>query len=200
MPTQPKFLRYMPPKASIWGHSMKRMKPAKMRAGFQAFLDQAVLRYESNGPVDCYVSVNSGGESQQNATAFIRSFLSENHLPAEWDDSAGGRYVDEAVFERCLDWFVEHWESFSRLKKDFFYSSFCLHRDFHVQAWKFDPALEDLNLQGVLGEDYGDYPYVGTMLEFRTLAEYRWVADIAQQTLGIRFNDKHLRPKSAWAE
>ena len=41
--------RYQPPKSSIWGHSLRNMKPARQRALFDEFLKKAVAEHSFTG-------------------------------------------------------------------------------------------------------------------------------------------------------
>jgi hypothetical protein len=192
---KPILLHYRPPKANLWGHLMGRKSPAAFRDGVKSFLDQATRGHKS---LRCWLSGHVPDEDAEGA-AFIRSFVAENAVPPDLATKLGLTYAGEAVFDKCLDWFVTNHKLLPWRLDGVNTQCFSMSRSRQILGWKFGSPAAALEAGGVLKEHYGTLQYLGTDLTFRDMEEFRWVSGLAYSTLRIQMNEKYLRPRKAVA-
>ena len=186
-------LRYVPPKSTLWGHLMGRKTPAAFRDAVTAFLRQAAVAHTTT---QCWLSGHADDADVAGAV-FIRDFVAHNRLPSGINSARGLTYISEAVFDRCLTWFVSHHALMPRQPDRINALDFSMMRTRQINGWICGKPADAPETGGLIGECYGTVQYLGTRLFFRSMEEYRWVSTVAQSTLGIHMNDKHLRPRKA---
>jgi hypothetical protein len=178
-------IRYLPPKSSLWGHRTGNMSPAAFRDGVAAFIRQTARAWTTQ----CSVTVFDGQLPADDAS-FLASLIESHRFP---DD--GRMTLSDETFEQCLDWFIPRQALMPyRTDRSLVLS---LDRRYHIQGWLFRDAKDQPG--GMLTEAYGTIQYLGTMLTFSSVEEYRRVAAAAASTIGIRMSDKHIRPRTAIA-
>lgn len=197
---KPKLINYSPPKSSIWGHLMGHKSPAAFRESVKAFLQQAAKTYETRACITaCYVDIRN-----TEGTAFIRSFIEHNDVPADLPERRGLTYICEEVFDKCLDWLIanqalfpprpQRVKSIMDLPPAFHFSLIRVHT---IHGWKSGELIHSADVGSELEERYGYIQSLGTALTLGNVNEYLWVKEIAKTTLGISMNDKHIRPRKA---
>jgi len=172
---------------------MGRKSPAAFRDAFIAFLNQAVRRYETR---ECYFSCHVP-DTDSAGVVFIQDFVAHNDVPSDLATRRGLTYVDEEIFDRCLEWYLSNHHLPKRKSKQLNIMHFSMERMHEVHGWNFGSPDNSLKIGGTLHEGYGTLQHIGTFLTFRSMEEFRWVNNVAHSTLGIRMNDKHLRPRKA---
>ena len=172
-------LRYMPPKSSIWGHSMRRKLPQEFRNCVATFLDEAVHKRTTQS---CSVWTTRDD--------LVDSLRAETQISANRDQLRSLHKISEAEFETCLDWVIEHRNKIPAFDGPGFID---LRRQY-LMSWKC-AADEQPPMTSQLGEIYGTKQLLGTHLQFRNVSEYRQIKAIVERIFGFEMNDKHVRPK-----
>ena len=169
--------RYQPPKSSVWGHSLRNMKPARERELFQEFLRMAVAEYR----------IGEGSLS-----------ISSMESP-----ELGARSVEH--FERVLN--VKSFNGFfpklSQAQIDICFSELVL--DEHLCVGQHVNLLEPISIAKWLIDErrtmthssivlyYGSSPLLSTFLRFDTLEDFHYIQDVLLTLKLCRLNDKHLK-------
>jgi hypothetical protein len=174
---------------------MGRKAPAAFRDAVTAFLEQAARAYETT---DCWLSC-SVADTDAAGSAFIREFVARNDVPPDLATRAGLTYVSHETFDRCLAWLISNRNLLPRRSERPNGLHFSMSRTRQIHGWITGSPSDSAEVGGLLHEAYGTVQYLGTELTFRSMEEYRWVSSVARNTLGIRMNDKHLRPRTAVA-
>lgn len=184
-------IRYEPPKSSLWGHRMGGQSPAAFRDGVAAFLGQAVRRHETAG---CSIDVSLAFAAKPDEVPFVRAFNAGGPVTIDLEGHHFSAQMSGADFATCLNWFTAHHEELPGRSGPL---HFALERRHRVCEWDFGDAADEDLPECELAECYGTIQRLGTRLAFWSLDEYRWVGEIARSTLGIRMNDRHVRPRNA---
>lgn len=169
--------QYKPPKSSVWGHSLRNMKPAKERELFQEFLQIAVAEYRvGQGSLSI-----SSMESPQLAARSVGHF--ERVLNAK---SFNGFFpqLSEAQIDICFKELVL--DEQLRVGQDVI-----LLEPISIAKWLVNGRQSVTHSLIVLY--YGSSPLLSTFLHFDSLEEFQYIRDVLQSLNLCRLNDKHLK-------
>jgi hypothetical protein len=170
--------RYQPPKSSVWGHSLRNMKPAKERELFQEFLRMAVAEYrigEGSLSVSSIESPQLGARTVERFERVLNVKSFNGFFP-----KLAQPQIDICFKELVLD------------------EQLCVGQHVNllepvvISKWlinaKQSATRSSINLY------YGSLPLLSTFLRFDTLEEFQCVRDVMQTLKLCRLNDKHLKP------
>ena len=168
-------LRYRPPKASIWGHGLRRMPIARVHELMRRFLETAADDYR----------FRTGNLWISNAKPeVVARYEAAAERPA-----LHGRIADlnPAAFERCFALLLADEQDFR--DKDIHLS---LWQQYEVARWK-SRASEQFT-PSMLTVHYDVYPHLGTELHFESIEQFQAVASLLQAEGLCTLNPKHLKP------
>lgn len=178
---------YTPPKSSIWGHSLREMKPALVRERFKLFLELAVDEYSWSSHT-LSVDPTSWPDTGGRAAPLRRHF--ETLLGVAAPRSGYLWYITEDQCESCID---------ELIREPALYTD----KDAHVSvvgtaaisAWRVDG--QPISTKSELSIAYGSAPRIsGMYLKFDTLETYESVKQAFETAKLCRLNDKHLKGRS----
>ena len=170
--------RYQPPKSSVWGHSLRNMKPAKERELFHEFLRLAVAEYRiGQGSLSI-----SSMESPQLGARTVEHF--ERVLNVK---SFNGFFpkLSEAQIDIC----------FKELVLD---EQLCVGQHVNllepvsIAKWLINERQSATRSSIILY--YGSLPLLSTFLRFETIEEFQYIQHVMRTLKLCRLNDKHLKP------
>lgn len=187
-------IRYMPPKSSIWGHSMRRKTVAEFHRCVEEFIAEAVHEFKSYSNIMFFDLPADAPDTVRGFEDALRSVLA----PASVPTGTTYRMVD-TEFDSCLDLF-RRYEKVTRAKgMGVRIVPPILTRYYDISSWKFAEDARWTSDLCQLNEGYGYMQVLGTSLAFSSVDEYQWVKDIVKRVFGLALNDKHARPRSAFA-
>lgn len=174
--------RYMPPKSSIWGHSLRKMAPARQKHLFDAFLDRAVAERKITS---ASLLISSLGQPALNPIADVIQ-----HFEILLNTTArSGHFtrLTEPQFDQC----------FATIKADPKLTSdmrglLLLTQRLTVTKWRIDGTEFATNSHFDLS--YGSSPSVTTFLTFESVDQFRFVQGVLAELRFCRLNEKHLKP------
>jgi hypothetical protein len=177
--------RYIPPKASVWGHSLRNMKPSREKALMDRFFEIAVAQYSfSSGSVFYQPSMDTLFNEEP-------ARLCRKHFEGILDvESSPHSLVNlgKEQFDLCLN---------ELIRNDSLYisgsSGAVLMSGVEISKWRIkgeeSPTKSHMNIF------YGAKPRISTFLAFRDLEEFNFINQVLEE-LGIcRLNEKHLKTK-----
>ena len=180
--------RYSPPKSSIWGHSLRKMEPAKQRALFDEFLKKAVAAYSFTGgslrllvgaapgflPVEMqgtwgHVTSEDVRRIEQllGATALEGAFYS---LTPQQCDAA----LDEINRNRGM------------------IPGIMLTQGVTISQWLIHGR--PTATQSMINLFYGMKPCISTFLQFETVEQFEFIRQVLEELHFCKLSEKHLKP------
>ena len=163
---------YRPPKSSIWGHSLRKMPPAKERSLFQEFLTRAVAEYKLEIGTLSYLGLDRLGR--------IRHFEQLLGVPS----LNGGYYsLTPEQFDRCFA---------SILADDTLLPGLMLTQSITVSQWSI--AGQPVPTESRFHLYYGIKPCVSTTLRFDTIEQYNYIKQVLSDLKFCTLNELHLKP------
>src|ERR1700722_10155840 len=180
--------RYSPPKSNIWGHSLRKMEPARQKALFDEFLKRAVAEHSfTGGSLTLYIG---------SAPAFWPLELQRQWGHVTSDDvqrfeqllGAGAR---EGAFhsltpqqcEIALNEIIQH----SALTP-----GVMLLQGVNVSKWLMDG--QPVATQSRIVLYFGLKPCISTFLQFQTTDQFEFVKRVLSELQFCKLNEKHLKP------
>jgi hypothetical protein len=180
--------RYSPPKSNIWGHSLRKMEPARQKALFDEFLKRAVAEHSfTGGSLTLYVG---------SAPSF---------LPLEVQGMWGHVTSNDVQrFEHLLG-AVAREGSFHRLnlqqcetaldemiRNSALIPGVILLLGAHISKWLIDgqPVATESDFKLF----YGGKPCISTFLQFQTVGQFEFVKRVLSDLRFCTLNEKHLKP------
>jgi hypothetical protein len=180
--------RYSPPKSNIWGHSLRKMEPAREKALFDEFLKRAVAEYSFTGG---------------SLTLFIGS------PPASWPlelQRQWGHVTSDDVqrFEQLLGASAREGAFHSLtgqqcemalneiIQKSALIPGAMLLQGVNVSKWLIDGQPVATQSRMVLY--FGLRPCISTFLQFQTPDHFEFVKRVLSDLKFCKLNEKHLKP------
>lgn len=163
---------YHPPKSSVWGHSLRKMPPAKERSLFQEFLQRAVAAHTVEIGTLSYLGLDRLGR--------IRHFEQLLGAPS----LNGGYYsLTPEQFDRCFA---------SILADDSLQTGLMFTQVTSVSQWSI--AGQPVPTESRFHLYYGIKPVVATSLRFETLEQYQYIKQVLMDLKLCTLKDLHLKP------
>jgi hypothetical protein len=168
---------YHLPKSSIWGHSLRKMEPARQKALFGGFLAKAVAEYSSsNGSLTVLGAAlrNDGNVSRQ--LQHFTLLLGSSPHGAFWP-------LNGEQAERCVNEII---------RDETLRPGVMLLQGFQVTKWSINgrPAATD----SMFNLYYSFKPCVSTFLKFETMEHFQYVKQVLQDLKFCTLSEKHLKP------
>lgn len=149
-------MHYAPPKRSVWGHSLRKMKPAVQRERVDAFLSRSVLEYVfSTGSVFFQPATLSPSESSE----FDRHFM---ELLGLAEPQPGFSNLGEEQFELCYREILARPSLFESGKRGATVAAF-----YTISAWNVEGIRVETN--SMLGVYYGARSLIVPRFSFETM-------------------------------
>lgn len=177
-------LRYSPPKASIWGHSLRKMKPDVARSRFNSFLETNVEAHTWSSHGIAVFSATSIPVEEKVARVLQRfEYLTGAKAPRDgtlW-------YITQADFERCIAELIYNPHLCS--DKELYVS---VDATVEVKTWR--KGGKCVPTKSLMTLDYGTSPRISSMfLNFESLELYEHIKQGFIDADLCRLNDKYLK-------
>jgi hypothetical protein len=175
----------MPPKSSVWGHSLRSMKPSREKFLLDTFLETAAAEYcFASGSVFYQPSMETLFNEQpgRECRSHFESILGVESSPHSLTN------LGKEQFDLCLNELISN---------DSLYisgsSGAVLMNSIEISKWRIKG--EESSTKSLMNIFYGAKPRISTFLAFRNLEEFNFVNQDLEK-LGIcRLNEKHLKIK-----
>lgn len=174
-------LRYQPPKANVWGHSLRKMKPSIEIARAREFERRAVGSCQF-ATSSLMIAKLVSGPNEPLPLSVIKFFEDELKVASR----LGYFRFDEAEFERALNLLIKH-ESAGQE----FPAFIILSRVVEITAWKINGT--DVPTTSNMHWAFGTQPDISTFLTFNDRAEYEFIRQVLMELEICTLNEKHLR-------
>lgn len=172
--------RYQPPKSSVWGHSLRKMKPARERELFQEFLRLAVASYQV-GEGSLGITSIGPAQSAQSVSSCVEHF--ERVLGTPSFNGFFPKLSPESI-EACFRELVSN-------EKWYLDSHALLLQPFSITSWLVDGR--EVKTRSAIMVYYGSTPTLSTTLVFESLDEFHCVRRTLETLKLCRLNEKHLK-------
>ena len=168
--------RYSPPKSSIWGHSLRKMPPARERELLSKFLATAVAEYKfTNGILTI---------SNDPFRATIQRFERLLGIAAKGN---GFYSLTAQQCQQCLEEILRD-DALTAGKT----SSFSLLQGVAISKWRIHgqeiPTSSEITLY------YGEHPCISTFLQFEDIGHFLFIRRVLEDLRLCKLSEKHLQP------
>ena len=171
---------YSPPKSSVWGHSLRKMKPAIQRERIEAFLSKSVGEFfYSTGSITFVPPTFSSTDSVEFDSHFATLLGLAEPQPAFSN-------LTEAQFELCYQELVERPSLYESGKHGATLAAFYM-----ISCWKV--AGDSVETSSLLGVYYGGKPLIMPRFEFETDEVFESLRDSLAAVGLCRLNPKHIK-------
>lgn len=175
--------RYMPPKSSVWGHSLRKMKPDNQKILIDEFLQTAVAEHQfSSGSIiyqrsfETLFDDNIANESKSYFIKLLSTISGEADLSS----------LNAEQFDLCLRALQNDNSLFISGK-----SGITLTSTIKISKWLIDNT--EVPTESSLSVSYGAKPWLTTFFTFSDIDEFNYIKHVFNE-LGIcRLNEKHLK-------
>jgi hypothetical protein len=180
--------RYQPPKSSIWGHSLRKMKPARQRALFDEFLKKAVAEHSFTGG-SLTLFVGSDPAVQRLEAQGISGHVTSNDVQRFQElfgagDRDGGFYtLTPPQCETALNEII---------RNSALIPGVMLVQSVDVSQWLIEGQPAATQSRFILY--YGMKPCISTHLQFQTTDEFEFIKRVLSDLKFCTLNEKHLKP------
>ena len=184
---------YSPPKSNLWGHALRQMPPARQKALFGAFLEQAVAKCVWTGgslslyagPAPTFLPPAAQGLWGHVTAADVKRF--EELLGATARD--GGFYsLTPQQCDAALDELIQH---------PTLVPGSMLLSAVDISQWLIEG--KPVETQSRVTLYYGFKPCLSTFLEFETTGQFEFIKRVLADLDLCKLNDKHLKPNKRGA-
>lgn len=177
-------LRYSPPKASIWGHSLRKMKPEIARSRFNTFLETNAAEHRWSSRI---LSVYPGTYPpvDEKVASVLQGF--EDIIGAKSPRDGRLWYVSQEHFERCVEELVAN----PLLCAD---KEVQVSLDGTVEISEWCNGSKRYPTKSIMTLVYGTSPKISSMfLKFESLELYEQVKQGFIDAELCKLNDKYLK-------
>lgn len=175
--------RYMPPKSSVWGHSLRNMKPLRQKTLFDSFFEVAVAEHSfSSGTVFHQPSIDTlfDEDHPRQCREHFERLLGVESSPHSLAS------LDKEQFDLCLNELIRNDSLYVSGK-----SGAVLMSGVEISKWRI--KSQESPTESRISIYYGAKPRISTFLFFRDLEEFKFIDQVLGE-LGIcRLNEKHLK-------
>jgi hypothetical protein len=180
--------RYSPPKSNIWGHSLRKMEPARQKVLFDEFLKKAVAEYSFTGG---------------SLTFFIGS--APTFFPVEAQGMWGHvTSSDVQRFEQLLGTTAREGAFYSLkpqqceialteiIQNSALIPGSMLLQSVDISKWLIEG--QPVATQSQIMLYYGMKPCISTFLQFETTGQFEFIKRVLSDLDFCKLNEKHLKP------
>jgi hypothetical protein len=184
---------YRPPKSSIWGHSLRKMKPALQRERLDEFFIGAVCDYSFSSGSVTYLPFTSRDSLVRTLSSLARWKNSITRFNSHFMELLGvsdSEYtlsnLSEAQFEVC---FQELLSDSSLFESGKYGVSLIAYYD--ISSWRVgDKTVET---DSSLGVHYGARPWLSTTFGFDSMEVFYHLRETLESAGLCRLNPKHIK-------
>jgi len=178
--------RYMPPKSSVWGHSLRRLRPAEAKARFGRFLAAAAGEHHPTGGNVFYQPTTEtlfDHSRRDRCTAHFTRLLGLEDDP-RWLSNLDSRQVELCLEELIRDdsLFVPGGDGAVVLA------------GVRISSWRMGDR--EVPTDSHIHVYYGACSRISTALTFNDLDEFSFVRQVLEEVVLCRLNEKHLKGKA----
>jgi hypothetical protein len=178
--------RYQPPKSSIWGHSLRNMKPARQRALFDEFLKKAVAEYSwFGGSLTLFVG-SAPAFTPPEAQGEWGHVTSNDVQRFQQLLGAGDRAFYSLSPQQCETALEEI------IRNSALAPGVMLVQSVDVSKWLIEGQPAATQSRFILY--YGMKPCLSTHLQFQTTDEFEFIKRVLSDLKFCKLNEKHLKP------
>ena len=179
---------YSPPKSNIWGHSLRKMQPARQRELFAAFLKRAVGEHSFTGgslqffigDAPAFLPLETQGQWGHVTSDDVRYFEQLLGSPAR----EGAFYSLTA--QQCEAALTE------LIQRTALLPGTMLLQGVDISKWLIEG--QPVATQSRLTLYYGMKPCVSTFFEFETTGQFEFIKRVFADLDFCKLNEKHLKP------
>jgi hypothetical protein len=180
--------RYSPPKSNIWGHSLRKMEPARQKMLFDEFLKQAVAEHTFTGgtftlhigPAPAFFPLEAQG---------MWGHVTSNDVQ-RFEQLFGSRAREGAFYS------LTHQQCDLALNEIIRNSAIIpgvmLVESVSISKWLIDGHPTATRSSIMLF--YGMKPCISTFLEFETTGQFEFIKRVLSHLDFCKLNEKHLKP------
>ena len=166
--------RYFPPKASVWGHSLRRMPVARARNLLATFLDTAAKNYQL-AQVSLWID---RAEDQA-----IQRYEKLIGMPAERRRNTD---LTLAQADMCLTQLIQDEKEFRATEK-------CISLWYKYEVTRWLANKSELVPTSIITIHYDNWPHLQTELYFESISEFEHVKEAFAASGLCKLNPKHLK-------
>ena len=171
---------YSPPKSSVWGHSLRKMKPSVQRERLEAFLTTSVSAYSyATGSIYFQPTTFSPSESAE----FDRHFTELLGLP---EPQLGFSNLTEAQFELCFQQLLNSPSLYESGKRGATVTA-----SYAISAWSIEGS--SVETSSLLGVNYGGKPWLIPRFSFETIEMFEYLRERLEAAGLCKLNPKHIK-------
>ena len=180
--------RYSPPKSNIWGHSLRKMEPARQKGLFDDFLKRAVAEHSFRGgsltlivgPAPAFLPLEGQGMWGHVTSKDIERF--EQLLGTA---SRGGAFysLTPQQCEMALNEIIQNRALIPGVM---------LLQNVKISKWLIEG--QSVVTQSQITLYYGIKPCISTFLQFQTTDEFEFIKRTLSDLQFCKLNEKHLKP------
>jgi hypothetical protein len=180
--------RYSPPKSRIWGHSLRKMEPARQKALFGEFLKKAVAEYSMTGGSLTLFVGSAPAFFPAEAQAMWRHATRED---VERFEQLLGAAAQDASFysltpQQCETALAELIRNRALLPGS------VLLQAVEISKWLIEGRAAKTRSRIHLY--YGMKPCISTFLQFETVGQFEFIRRVLSDLRFCTLNEKHLKP------
>lgn len=170
---QPSRYRYSPPKSSVWGHGLGRMRAARARELLLEFVTLCVgERAYASGSMNVMLGAPMAPEAEELLSIVGRTFAN----------------LDEPHLEQHLEALI-HWEArHPKLR-----APIVLTQGFALSGWRIGQRIAPA--KSMIMMHYGALPSVSTMFSFESLEEFEHVQRVLIDIGLCKLDKRHLKER-----
>ena len=180
--------RYSPPKSNIWGHSLRKMEPARQKTLFDEFLKKAVAEHTFTGgtftlhigPAPAFLPLEAQGMWGHVTSNDVQRF--EQLLGTTAREGAFYSLTSQQ-FEVALNEIIQN----SAL-----IPGVMLVQSLNISKWLIEG--QPVATQSMLMLFYGMKPCISTFLEFETSGQFEFIKQVLSDLDFCKLSEKHLKP------
>jgi len=175
----------MPPKSSVWGHSLRKMKPDKEKMLIDNFFRKAVAEYHfSVGSIFFQRTLDTLSNEdivKESKNYFIELLdITPNEIALS--------NLSREQFDLCLNELLNNNDLFISGK-----SGIVLNASMQISKWLIN--YKEVSTESTLSVSYGAKPWISTFFTFSSMDEFDYIKGVLEE-LGIcRLNEKYLKEK-----
>jgi hypothetical protein len=178
--------RYTPPKSNIWGHSLRKMRPARQRELFGEFLSIAVADHKflaGSLTVTDYTVSSRGMIINHSAGEAVQRF--ERLLDIKAQNHSFHSLPPEQV-EKCLNELIR--DNVSKPDEPI---RLMLLQPVAIGKWRING--QEIAISSEITLYYGLRPCISTFLQFETVEQFRYIKRVLEELRFCKLNEKHLK-------
>lgn len=176
--------KYAPPKSSVWGHSLQKMKPGKQKTLVDEFINKSVSEFQFNNSSVIYQRTLDTVFDDDLANKSTKIF--EDLISASSSDVVDLSNLTEEHFKLCLKELQSNSSHFISGK-----SGIILKYGMKISKWLIDN--KEVPTESIFIVSYGAKPWVTTFFTFSEIDHFHFVKKSLDE-LGIcKLNQKHLK-------